>query len=1493
LPSVLATAGVIAAAGLALTPGPAAAASLISGFKAGVLVNENTSNPEEKDYATQAGSHPDVAFTNFELNVGLGTAEFARTDLPAGLSVNPQAIPRCSASGSTLESSCPADTQVGKAKVSVNAPFHGPYVAEGKVYNMVPASGAPGDFAFEVHVTVCVLLICITKTPRTDLVAGVRYYPSGGQPGDYGEYFTISAINSEAPLELSQLDFWGAPEEHNGGGATNNAFLTNPTLCAGPQTTYLFASTYAPLVSETASFTTPVGASGCASVPFNPTLTVTPTTKQRDKPDGIAMDVHVPQDQKPSDIATSHLKEAKVTLPEGLTLNPSGAKGLQACTEAQFGKGTNSAIACPVASEVGTAEVITPNLEKPLTGKLYVGAPEAGKGPESGGMYRLFLDAEDEAEGVKVRLVGNVAANTTTGRLVATFANDPQLPFEDLKLAFKPTESALFANSLGCQTATTTSILTPYSGNAAATPSSSFTVSNNGSGESCPGTLPFTPAASATLSNKTAGANTNLTLNLTRSDGEQTLGSMTTQLPEGLLANLGAVKLCEEPKAAEGTCSEESKIGTATVTAGAGSEPLSLSGKVYITGAYKGAQLGLSIVVPVIAGPYNLGTVVVRAAVALNTVNGQLTITTDSLPSILGGVPLRLKGVKIEINKAGFLVNPTTCAASAITGTVTSSTAQSQPFSSPVTIEGCGSLPFAPGLTVTPSTTQVDSPLGLTMELHLPVGSAELHSAVLNLPSGVTINPAVASGLEACTDAQLGVGTSNPVECPAASAVGSVNISSPLLPTPLTGSIYIGKPLSQNPESGEEYRLFVAAENATYGISARMIGALAANASSGALTATFANTPPLPFTNMTLTFNGGARAPLASPQACGSATTSANLTASTGASATPNASYTVDANGAGGACPLSGAAFSPKLSVSAHTQAAAAFDEVALEFTSGDGQQKLGSISTSLPLGLLGEVGTVPLCGEPAASTGSCPAASRVGTATVSAGVGSSPLQLSGPVYLTGPYEGAPFGLSVSVPAVAGPYNLGTVVVRAAISIDPGDAHLTITSGKLPSLLAGVPLRLKGVQLAITRSGFMINPTSCQASSVGGAVFAVGGLSQPVSSSFQATGCASLPFQPALSAAVTAPLAREEGAGLNVQISYPGEHQANLSAIAVTLPTALPARLSTLQHACPEATFAANPAGCPAASRVGEASVSTPVLADSMTGPAYLVSNGGAAFPNLDVVLSADGVTMTLRGQTEIKSGVTSARFNALPDVPIRRLGLNLPAGPGSLLAVGTGLCGAPLVMPSTLSAQNGQQISQQTRIGAAAACASGAGESEEGSGDISGLTVSPSHFHAARNGASVASAAKRRRAAGAGATVSYQAAAAGAVTFTLERQLRGERRGKSCVAPTAHRGHHRRGRACARFAAVVMRGALPGERHGGSCVARSSGAGRHGTRCTLHLRVSSFTYNGRTGANRFHFSGRLAGHRLSPGAYRLVASATGAGGRASQQTARFWILRG
>ncbi len=1272
-------------------PSPAGAASLISSFQAGVVNTTSPSNPPTSgQYATQAGSHPAEALTQFTVNTSLfNSLQDVRVDLPPGLVVNPQAIPQCNVSGSGL-GACPSDTEVGQSAVTIiNVPIFGNVQATGNVYNMVPPAGSPGDFAFSV--TIAGLI-----TIRTDLVAGVRWYPSNGQPGDYGDYFTISGISNllGTALQTSTLAFWGAPEEQNGGGAADNAFITNPTVCNGPQSTNMSADTYTSGQTGTDSFTTPVGASGCASIPFNPGVTVTPSTTQRDQPNGITVDMSVPQDQNPSHIASSQLQNATITLPTGLSINPSAGNSLQACTSAQFGEGTNSAIACPAASKVGNATITSPALAGTLTGSIYVG-------PQTNNTYQVYVDAANANDGIDVRLDGTVTANTSTGQLTATFTNTPPVPFSDFKLQFNTGSGALFANSLTCGAAQTTTSLAPYSGNPAATPSSSFAVDQNGSGGSCAPTVPFAPTASAVLSSTAAGANPTLTLNVARSDGNQTLSTVSTQLPPGLLANISTVTPCTEPADTQGTCGAGSQIGTTTVSAGAGSTPLSLPGTVYLTAAYNGAPFGLSIVVPAIVGPFNLGTVVVRAAVNVNTATGVVSITTDPLPTILQGVPLRLKTIVVTINKTGFLTNPTSCAAGTITGAVTSTAADTSPFTSPATMTGCASLPvFSPTITVTPGTTQRDAPTGLDVDVHVPSGNSDLQGATVTLPSGMSINPAVANvlGSAACASAQFNADT-----CPAASAVGTAEIDSPLLSTPFTGSVYVG------PQAGNTYTLYVWVKDATDGLEVHLTGTATANTSTGQLTTSFPSTPPIPFTDLKLNFTGGADALLASPATCGIATTASTLTPTSGAAASPSASYTVDANGSGGACP-STEAFNPTVSVTTPNAGAGANDPVTIGFASGDQQQNLGSITATLPPGLVGEIGSVPQCDNADATAGSCSSISQIGTATVSAGVGSSPLQLTGQaVYLTGPYNGAPFGLSIVVRAKAGPYDLGTVVVRAAIAVDPHDAHVTITSGTFPSILQGVPLRLKAVSLAMN-SGFMVNPTSCQAQILSASIGSATGTNASAQAAFTPTGCGQLAFSPVIVSTLGGSASPSTGASLSETVT-PKTGQGNLQSVAVTLPSTVSPRLSTINQACVASTYASNPSGCPAASQVGTATASTPVLPHALTGPVYLVAQSGG-LPTLELTLSADGVRIDLSGTIAIGSSGLTTTFSSIPDVPITSFTLTLPQGPNSALTTTSALtCSSAPSVSTTATSHSGQTVSATTpaQISGCATTSSGA----------------------------------------------------------------------------------------------------------------------------------------------------------------------------------------
>jgi hypothetical protein len=669
-----------------------------------------------------------------------------------------------------------------------------------------------------------------------------------------------------------------------------------------------------------------------------------------------------------------------------------------------------------------------------------------------------------------------------------------------------------------------------------------------------------------------------------------------------------------------------------------------------------------------------------------------------------------------------FIENPTDCSNTPITTLLTDSYAELGdwlPYSSqaigpdgrPLAAgTGCERVPFEPSLEVQPDNTQAGAPAGLNVDLKVPqssnpdaVGTSALKKAVVTLPAGVSISPsAAAQPLGACTDAQFGAGSDAPAQCPADSAIGTTEVITPLLTGPLTGRVYLGQPLEQtDPTSGQMYRVFQEIQG--FGLDVKVEGQVAADPITGQLTATFDGLPELPFGEVKLRFRGGPNAVLSNPQACGTYTTTSQLTPYSGnPAATPSSPFTTTADGSGAPCPAS-QPFGPGVSVWGSSGQAGAYSSVSVAVTRPDGHGYLSSIAAHLPPGLLGNVASVPLCPAANVSAGSCPASSRIGGVEATAGPGSDPLQLPGTVYLGQGFGPYPFSLSVVVPAVAGPYDLGNVKVRVGIQVN-NDGSISVQSDPLPTILDGIPIQLRGVTVTLDRPGFTFNPTSCAPQSLTSTITSLTGALASPAAPFQVGGCGYLPFKPTFTVATQASTSKAKGASLTVRVAQkPGE--ANIHRVDVQLPKVLPTRLTTLQKACTEAQFAANPAGCPEGSDVGTATAVTPILNVPLTGPAYLVSHGGAAFPELVTVLQGQGVTIYLRGETDIKKGITYSKFETVPDAPISSFQLNLPEGPHSILgaylpanAKGS-MCGQTLAMPTSIEGQNGSKLTQTTKI--------------------------------------------------------------------------------------------------------------------------------------------------------------------------------------------------
>jgi hypothetical protein len=628
--------------------------------------------------------------------------------------------------------------------------------------------------------------------------------------------------------------------------------------------------------------------------------------------------------------------------------------------------------------------------------------------------------------------------------------------------------------------------------------------------------------------------------------------------------------------------------------------------------------------------------------------------------------------------------------------------------------DGCNKLPFSPSIVVTPDGKAGASPTGLTVDVHVPqsvslngegLSEADVQDTTVALPAGVAINPAGADGLLACSEAQIALASDTFPTCPESSKIGTVEVKSPLLPNALVGAAYLAAQ-NENP-FGSLVAMYFAFQDPVSGTLVKVAGEVKPDPVTGQLVATFKNTPQLPFEDLTLHFFGGSRAPLSTPSLCGGYSSSASIAPWTANPAVESSStFEIDSGPNAIACanPLP---FAPSLTAETTSIQAGGYSPFSTTFSRADGNQNLQAIQLHMPPGLSGTLSTVKLCGEPQADEGTCGPESEIGETTVSVGVGGNPFSVhGGKVYITGPYKGAPYGLSIVNPAKAGPFDLGQVVVRAKIDVNQTTAALTITTDPsgpyaIPHILDGIPLQIQHVNVNINRPHFTFNPTNCSPLAITGTLSSSEGATSALSVPFQITNCAVLAFKPKLTAKTSGKTSRANGASLSVKLTYPaGPYDANIARVKVDLPKQLPSRLTTLQQACPAKTFEANPAACPSASIVGHATATTPVLPVPLAGPAYFVSHGGEEFPDLIIVLSGYGTTVHLVGSTFIsKAGITSSTFKSIPDVPVGTFELTLPQGKYSALAANGNLCKSKLAMPTAFVGQNGAEIHTSTPI--------------------------------------------------------------------------------------------------------------------------------------------------------------------------------------------------
>jgi hypothetical protein len=834
----------------------------------------------------QAGGHPYEYTTHLDFNSltdpaplkgsvwPVEPAKDVIVELPPGFVGNPTALDTCTgaelsnASGTIPQPLCPPSSQAGTISIRFNGWFSqrssfGPM----PIYNMEPPPGVPARFGFA--------LFGSTVALNAELRSG----------GDYGLSVAGENIVEALPLSGVTTTFWGFPSspDHEGeracagkgsappscaSDAEPRAFLRLPTSCSaagkGLPTTVRTDSWSDPgdFAEETIEthelpgfpyppslWGDPLGTEGCGEVPFTPALSAAPTTDAADSPSGLTVDIGVPQDcwDAESEICQSDLRNAVVTLPEGMTLNPSAASGLGACSEQQISLNTSGPDSCPADSKIGSVRIETPLLDHPVSGAVYLAQPQQNK---FGSLLALYLVVDDAESGVRIKLAGRVSAEADTGRLTTSFEDNPQLPFSNLHLELFGGPRAALRTPPSCGSYATQASLTPWSGSGAVSLSSSFAITNCGNGG-------FDPQLSAGTANPLAATFSPFSLRLTRADGSQELGAISATLPPGLLASLRGVPYCPDSalaavsgalgagagELAQPSCPAASRLGAVIVGAGAGPNPFyAQTGKAYLAGPYKGAPLSLAVLTPALAGPFDLGNVLVRNALRVDPETATVSAVSDPLPSILHGIPVDLRDIRVSLDRPGFTLNPTSCDPMTITSTITSTRGTTANPSSRFQVAGCDRLAFKPRLSLRlrGSTRRSGFP-SLRASLSMPGGGTNIARASVALPRSEFLAQSHIRTI--CTRVQFAARS-----CPKGSIYGHARATSPLLDAPLRGPVYLRS--SDNPLPD-----LVAALDGQIEID--LVGRI--DSKDGGIRTTFATVPDAPVSRFVLTMRGGRR----------------------------------------------------------------------------------------------------------------------------------------------------------------------------------------------------------------------------------------------------------------------------------------------------------------------------------------------------------------------------------------------------------------------------------------------------------------------------------------------------------------------------------------------------------------------------------------------------------------------------------------------------------
>jgi hypothetical protein len=861
----------------------------------------------DNDY-TVAGGNPYSAATSFEIPNASGDSEDPKaifTDLPPGFIGNVASVPRCTpAQLATFpnQPACPEASKIGVIDLGLQGVAPAPY----DLYNMVPDPGYPAQFAFAF--TNKIIQLYPKLRPRTgnygvtvaspattnaiDLsqirvtLFGVPARRDGSGGVSMPFLFNPSDCLAARPATDIFIDSWVHPGRALPSGLSDFGF---PDLT---DSTWHSATAIAPPVT---------GCDAPALVSqFRPSIDARPTlsvgSTRADAPTGFTLDLDFPQSNDPTDSSSTFdpsipaappLKDATATLPDGVAISPSAADGLDGCVDDgpgdQVHYDTTNPVTCPEASKVGSVVATSPLLADrdpetdavsgpaPIDGDVFIIKPHSGDLSPAGdqdGKFRLLIQLNSEKFGVNVKVPGVVTADKTTGRLIGRFEDSPQVPSKHLRLTFKAGDRAALANPPSCTTATTNGVFTPWSrggtrsdgdlvpGTPDATDSSSFAVSWDGNGGVCPPTLPFAPTVKAGTTDMQAGASRPFTFDLGREDRQDIINGVNVALPDGLLAAVKNVSLCSDADANAGSCPAGSRVGTATVAAGPGAAPFYLVDQpVSLTGPYKGAPYGLAIAVHATAGPFDLGTVVVRQALNIDPDNVHATVVSDPLPTIRDGVPFRVRRVHVIVDRPGFMRSATSCDPKTIATSVFSVGGQTANLITPIQFTGCDRLPFAPKLALKltgAKEAKVGGHPGIEALVTQQAGEAGIKSVTVTLPLSLALDPDNAASDSLCEYAD---GLKN--QCPAKSVIGTVTAISPLLKTPVSGKVYFVKGIRTDPKSGRQIRTLptlLIELRGEINVNLRASNSVPDNKH---LTSTFPMVPDAPISSFSMKLNGG------------------------------------------------------------------------------------------------------------------------------------------------------------------------------------------------------------------------------------------------------------------------------------------------------------------------------------------------------------------------------------------------------------------------------------------------------------------------------------------------------------------------------------------------------------------------------------------------------------------------------------------------------------